>query len=141
MVQLLNQLNSQAEGYKGRNLVKLLIYIFLGFLIVGLLVGYLAGFFINEKVSDSVSEVPQIIGEQMYEGTITFLEPSLYPEDRITHVLVDSSGKDIILLRANDQILEVSEGHFAKVYGIERTTSRNEKVLLVDRVSIRNGTN
>jgi hypothetical protein len=137
MFELLKNISNRAEEYKGRLLVKLLTIIFVVFLVLGLSVGFV----VDRLSPDEVPlEVVEDAGKNqgVYEGTITFIEPMLHMEDGISFILTDKADNDIILLKAKDQKLEVSEGHFATVYGEMRKTVTLEDYLLVEKIVIRN---
>jgi len=141
MPELLEKVNTRAEEYKGKRLTKLLLIIFAVFLVVGLGSGLLIGRFIDKEVPLDTDENNIEEVQEYYEGTITYIEPLLHAADEISYILVDRAGDDVILLRAEDQKLEVSEGHWATVYGKVRETSTKEDFLLVEKVVIRNAPN
>ncbi|OGC47452.1 hypothetical protein A2886_03445 [candidate division WWE3 bacterium RIFCSPHIGHO2_01_FULL_42_13] len=128
-------------NYKGKSLTRLLIYIFITFLILGLSVGYVVGKIGERKAAQEALSQKTPTEQAFYEGTITFIEPRLHLEDEISYVLVDKNGNDIILLKAEDQKLEIAEGHYGTVYGEEDKTVKNEDYLMVDKVVIKNGSN
>lgn len=141
MPELLTNINEKAEEYKGKRLKKLLLIIFVVFLVLGLSIGYVVGRISPDDTSQP-DEVEQVVKTpEFYEGTITFIEPFLHPEDEISYVLTDKSGNDVILLKAKDQKLEVSEGHFATVYGKKKRTVEKEDYLLVEKIVIKNAPN
>ena len=93
----------------------------------------------NDNGSSEVPSVEISVTKKSYTGRITYLSPQLYPEDEISYVLTDSSGKEVILLKAEDQKLMVSEGLFATVSGrMKKTADKKEDVLLVDEVIVKN---
>ena len=120
---------------------RLLFYIFIAFLAIGLSVGYVIGKFNEKRMAENVSPQQQVPQQAYYEGTITFIEPLLHPEDEISYVLVGKNGNDVILLKAEDQKLEIAEGHYATVYGSKDKTAGNEDYLMVDKVVIKNASN
>lgn len=77
----------------------------------------------------------------VYKGRITYIDPKFYPQEGISYVLTDSSGKEIVLLTAADQKLVVSEGLNVSVYGVLSKTKTGENVLVVDKVVIENASN
>ena len=142
MPELLNNINERAEGFKGKRLTRLLAIIFVLFLVFGLSVGAIVGKFADKEVALDVEESSEDKSEASFEGVVTYLEPFLYESEGITYELTDSSGDPIILLKAKDQKLAVSEGHFVTVYGkIRKTAETKENFLLVDRIVIRNAPN
>ncbi len=75
-----------------------------------------------------------------YAGRITYIDPKFYPEDKISFVLVNSKGEEIILLKASDEKLMVSEGLDVEVVGqMAKTKDGKEDVLIVSKVVIKNG--
>lgn len=141
MPELLQNINTRAEEYKGKRLTKLLLIIFAVFLVVGLGSGFLINRFINKELPMETTESTSEEEQEFYEGTVTYIEPLLHVEDEISYILVDRSGNDVILLKAKDQKLEVSEGHWATVYGKVKKTIAQEDYLLVEKVVIRNASN
>lgn len=124
-----------------RRLARLLFYIFVSFVALGLTIGYVVGK-IGERNAAQQTPPQEVVEEQIsYEGTITYIEPFLHSEDKISYVLVDKSGKDVILLKATDQKLEIAEGHYATFYGKKKVTSKGEDYLLVDKIVIKNAAN
>ena len=84
----------------------------------------------------------QVVKLTEYEGKVMYVNPNFYPDEDISYVLTDSVGKDIILLRAEDKRLSIVEGLTVKLTGIVVTTKTgNNKVLQVDKVMVKNGTN
>jgi len=78
----------------------------------------------------------------VYEGRISYIDPNTYPNDDISYVLLDKGGKQIILLKAQDQKLVVAEGQFAKVTGnIIKTADGKKDVLEVAVVILKNVSN
>lgn len=139
MRELLTNVHDKAEEYKGKRLIKLLAIIFVVFIAIGLAVGYVVGKLAPEQ--EIITKIAEEEPLDSYEGTITFIEPLFHPEDEISYALTDKKGNEIILLKAEDQKLEVSEGHIATVYGKLKKTTAGEDYLLVDKVAIRNVAN
>lgn len=109
--------------------------------VVGLVWAYTRMSLTTDPSTGSSSNVPAPV-EKKYVGRITFIDPSFYPHDEISHVLNSASGKEIILLVAEDEKLVVAEGLSAEVWGYEgKTNDGKEKVLMVTRIVIKNGTN
>ena len=68
-----------------------------------------------------------------------YVDPQLYPNDRISYSLVDSSNTEIILLKATDQKLAVVEGLTVVVFGeVQKTSDDTKDVLLVEKVVVKN---
>ncbi|MEN9389163.1 MAG: hypothetical protein RLY61_247 [Candidatus Parcubacteria bacterium] len=80
----------------------------------------------------------QNVTEIFHEGKIEYVDTRLYPGLEITHALTQSKGDIVLLLKADDAILEVGEGHWAKVYGsIEDENSTKYPIFKVSKVVIR----
>jgi len=121
--------------YSGKHLTRLLLAIFAVFLIVGLSVGYLVNQIGDENDGEQSTQKDT---QENYEGIVSHTNPAFYPQDNISFVLTSSSGKEIILLKATDQKLEVAEGHFVTVYGKKRKTTDDKLYLLVEKIVIKN---
>ena len=90
----------------------------------------------NKKIEDSLS--PQNTVETFHEGKIEYVDSRLYPGLEVSHVLTKSSGDIALLLKADDAILEVGEGHWAKIYGtIESENTAKYPIFKVSKVVIR----
>lgn len=136
MLELLKKVNEKAEQYRGRGLLALLLVVFVIFSSIGAVVGFVIGDK-SAKPSVPANLTANKEEETFYEGRVSLMTPGLYPGEDISYALVDSKGKEIILLRAADQKLEVSEGHYVAVYGEEVETKEKKKVLIVDRLVIK----
>lgn len=76
--------------------------------------------------------------ENYYEGTIKYIPSTEYPEENINFALLNQEGKRIILLRSEDEKLEVAENLDVKVSGLKTKTEDGEEVLMVEEVIISN---
>lgn len=147
MLNLLQQIYLKLEKVRGRDLVILLLIVFINFLLIGLGVGYISNKLLtkNELTSNSmnIEKKSQKSGsETSYEGRVRYVDPRFYPQDNISYMLIDLSGKEIILLKSVDQKLVIAEGHSATVYGkLTKTLDKKKDVLLVSRVVIKNAPN
>ncbi len=147
MLSLLKKLHDKAEGVKGKNLFFLIVSVFVAFTLVGILIGYFSNKYLND--AELMDEFGNILDfeksnqkESMFEGKIKYVDPNMYKADEVEHVLVDSSGKQIILLKAKDEKLAVAENLYAKLYGkVTRSGDNKSDILVVERISISNGTN
>jgi len=115
---------------------------------VVLIVASVTVFFVDTLLSifDDTSPIPiqgsPVATETSYEGSITFVGTDFYPEEGISYALTDSAGNEIILLKADDQKLVVSEGLTAQVFGVLSKTADGEMdILSVDRIVVKNATN
>ena len=140
MRDLLKKVYDRAEEYQGRRLAKLLVLIFFGFTLVGIGVGLLIVVPLSNRNNSNGDSSPIDTPETVfYEGQIVYVDPNFYPDEGISYSLVNSKGKDIILLKAHDQKLVVAEGHYAKVFGnLAKTKDGKKDVLIVDKVVITN---
>lgn len=141
MPKLLKDLYIKVESLKGKKLVYTISILFLVFILVGILIGY----FMTPKLSeDEIAGLPEEITspsdpKKYYEGRITYVNPQLYPLDDVSYSLLDSSGKEILLLKSTDQKLSIAEGLFVRVSGRMGKLSDNKtKVLIVEEVLIKN---
>lgn len=143
MIKLLKDIHDRFERLTGRKVFFLFLVVFIMFLSLGIFIGYLN----NQRLkqNEKVLEEHFTGQEQMkssYEGKIEYLNPGFYPNDKITYVLVDSSGKQIILLKSKDQKLSIAENLFVKVQGtLTKTKDGKSDVLNVSEVIIKNASN
>jgi uncharacterized protein YneF (UPF0154 family) len=138
MITLLKNLYIKAEDLKGKKLLLILVLTFVIFLIIGIAVGYFMPSLLNKN--EIKLNLP-IAGEQpkYYQGKVTYVNPSFYPGEKISFSLVDSQGKDIILLRSEDQKLSIAENLVVKVTGIiHKTKDGKSEVLDVTELIIKN---
>lgn len=121
---------------------KILIIFSSIFLGLGLAFFALDRVFLDYSADGSIPIDNNAAVEEYFDGVITYISPSIYPEDEISYSLNDHSGKEIILLKSKDEMLVVSEGLRARVYGkIFRTKDGKTSYLMVERVVINNATN
>lgn len=122
----------------------MLIAIFVVFTIIGLSIGYLMSSTLNEDETpvDTYSGNLPKLEKIEASGKITYVNPEMYPMDDISYSLTDSSGKDIYLLTAKDNKLEISEGLYVKVIGtLSKLKDGKTPVLSVEEVIINNVSN
>ena len=117
MPQSIKDLYNQVEQIKGKKLFYLLLTIFAVFLLIGLSIGYVTTKVLTKNEIDEMSKETEIIQKNEFSGRVQYTDPHFYPNDKISYVLVDSDGKDIILLSAKDSKLEIVEGLYVKVMG------------------------
>ena len=145
MSNLLSRINEKTDKTTPSNLLKLGVLIFIIFVPIGLLLGNLISLSLNIPETNNVTPVNNNIDttkETFYEGTITYINPNMYPNDEITYVLKDDEGNDVILLKSYDQKLAVAEGHKAKVYGsVIKSSNESNTILVVSKVVIVNVSN
>lgn len=143
MLNLLKNVHDKAEGLEGTRLAVVLAVTFIVFLAIGVTINYFTNSSLNTDEifnnRDNNQDVTKYVEETFEEGIITYVDPNFYPNEGISFYLADHTGKQIILLKALDQKLEVSEGLSVKVYGKKTTTSDKKKdVLLVERIVVKN---
>lgn len=140
MFSLLKNFYSQVEQTKGSKLLYLLLAIFILFLVTGVGLGYITNSILNKSEATEVVNTADTTAAPVYmEGTVSYVNSGLYPEDNISFSLVDGSGKEIILLKSKDQKLVVTEGHKVKVKGkVLKTKNGQSDYLLVEEVIIQN---
>jgi len=141
MFKLLKKAHDIAEELKGRRLYLFLVATFVIFLAAGLTLGYFGSAILN-KDEISLTKNKGVSLKPLYEGKVMFIDPKLYPNDQINYALVDDNGKEIILLKSNDQKLTIAEGHRVLVEGsLEKLKNGGKSFLLVERVILKNGSN
>jgi hypothetical protein len=124
-----------------KNLLKILAVLFIVFAGLGWAVASVFLKYNTPKTETRKETVPAESREVSFEGIITYVDPQFNPDEGISFMLADARGQEIILLKAKDQKLEVSEGHFVTVVGEKEKTSTGKEYLMVDRVIIKNGSN
>lgn len=146
MFKLLNKVHDKAEELKGRRLYVFLTITFAIFLVAGLTLGYFTDKILTknemaDKNKESKSKEAQDI-KTLYDGKVMFVDPNLYPLDKISYVLVNNKGEEIILLKTTDQKLSVAEGHYVSVQGTpQKLKDGTKNVLIVEKVILKNGAN
>jgi len=144
MINLLKTLHDRAEEYKGKRLLVLLAIIFVIFALLGIFFGYIVSTYTGGNITEKLSRESNVKDQTgtIYEGRISYIDPNTYPNDNISYILLDKNGKQIILLRAQDQKLVVAEGYFAKVTGsVVKTIDGKKDVLEVAVVILKNVSN
>jgi hypothetical protein len=145
MSNLLKDIYNKTESIKGRKLVYTILVIFVVFTVIGISIGYL----ISPKLNDDekVGPVEYYGGDGRdaetieAEGRITYVNPEFYPMDDISYSLSDYSGKELYLLKSNDEKLSIAEGLFAKVVGkMGKLSDGRTDVLIVEEVIINSAT-
>lgn len=95
-----------------------------------------------KKDETSVVATPKETTEKesvQMKGKVVYLDPHYYPSDKITYYLEDDAGKQMILLKTDDQKLAVVEGLKVIVFGeIEKTKDSKEDVLNVEKIVVKN---
>jgi hypothetical protein len=143
MLDLLKSLYLKVEELKGKKLIMVLIIVFVSFILIGILVGYFMTKGLKEDEKITTNSNPTIVSPKnaklYFEGKVVYVNPQLHPQDNISYVLTDSSGKEIFLLKANDQKLALAENLNVKVAGrMGKLNDGQTDVLIVEEVIIRN---
>lgn len=90
----------------------------------------------NEQIINNTFEN---IDPEYFEGKVSYIGDQ---GSDISYALVDSTGKETVLLRSTDSKLKIVEGLRVKVYGNLIRGSNNQKdILVVKEILINNGTN
>lgn len=143
MFDLLKDTYKSMESIKGKKLIYTLIGVFIAFTIVGISIGYLMSFTLNRDEKDGVEEYlsnKSSDGSRAIEaeGRITYVNPEMYPLDDISFSLTDPSGKELYLLKSDDQKLRIAEGLTAKVKGeLKKSSDGQRDILVVEEVVIK----
>ncbi|KKS31413.1 hypothetical protein A2380_03445 [candidate division WWE3 bacterium RIFOXYB1_FULL_43_24] len=137
-MQLLKDIYNSVEVLKGRRLVILTLVLSIAFLGVGIFIGYLNNLILKQgEISTETALPPPIIDPSVIlEGRVAYTNPEYYPGDEISYVLTDTSGKELYLLKAEDDKLALAEGLNVKVRGVKMTTQAGTEYLLVREVII-----
>ncbi|NMB91315.1 hypothetical protein GYA37_00530 [candidate division WWE3 bacterium] len=146
MLSLLKSFYLKVENLKGKKLITVLILIFILFILVGILIGYLTSNELKESEKMEEPATPTIISPKnersYFEGKIVYVNPEFYPLENVSYALVDSSGKQLFLLKSNDQKLSLAENLNVKVSGrMEKLSDGETNVLFVEEVIIKNASN
>lgn len=141
MSNLLKDIYNKAESIKGRKLVYTILVIFVVFTIIGISIGYIISPRLRDYENTGLAEYYGGSGREEdtveAEGRITYVNPEFYPMDDISYSLTDYSGKELYLLKSDDEKLNIAEGLFAKVVGKMGKLSDGETdVLIVEEVII-----
>ena len=144
MINLLKNLYNKIESLRGKSLIIFGLVVIVIFLIVGITIGYFTNDELNQN--ETAEQRPTVNLDpnamQEYDGKIQYIDPSRYPQDKITYKLVDPNGKEIILLKAKDDKLKLAEGLTVKVKGTKgKTVDSKNDYLLVKEIQINTSTN
>lgn len=100
--------------------------------------------YINSSILNRDEIAPVNEGEaetvtNSYVGVVDYVNPNHYPDDKITHVLNDVNGNEIILLVADDDKLDVVEGLSVELFGKKLKTKDGKiDILKVERIVVKN---
>lgn len=136
MFSALKNAHDYFEGFKGKNLIILLVSVVFFSLIGGLFLGQTPLFLDENSVNKKKSEDTNIISvfAEKY-GRVVYTNPLEFPNDNISYKLVDENGKDIILLMASDDKLKVIENSTVRLKGrVAKTSDGTKDVLKVEEV-------
>ncbi|KKS05498.1 hypothetical protein A3K01_00745 [candidate division WWE3 bacterium RIFOXYD1_FULL_43_17] len=137
-MELLKDIYNNAEALKGRKLITVTVALSIVFLGIGIFIGYLNNLILkqSETETDTMLPPPVVDTTVILEGRVAYTNPEYYPGDEISYALVDASGKEVALLRAEDDKLALAEGLNVKVRGTELRAKSGTKYLLVEEVII-----
>lgn len=147
MPNILSKLNKKDGEESKLRLIVILIVIFIVFTSAGYLI-VMAFTPIPEQPTDEFprnvtisNNAPEQFNQSSHDGFVKYVDPNFYPNEKISFVLNDENGKEIILLKANDQKLQVAEGHFVTAVGeVMPSEFGNYNYLMVEEVIIKNVT-
>ncbi|MEK7595113.1 MAG: hypothetical protein AAB443_00775 [Patescibacteria group bacterium] len=137
MLPAVKKLYDYFEGFRGKKLVVLVACVFTLFALLGLILGQLPNFLKNTKGAkkEDSSENVTLQDPAQKLGKVVYVNPDTYPDENISYKLVDAQGKDIILLKADDDKLKFVEGATVKLKGkVERTNDGKKEVFFVEQV-------
>lgn len=139
MLNLLRNAYDRAEQLKGRQLLLVIITVFLAFLIIGIAINYFTYRFLNSSEETKIARKNTASSNvKEYTGIITYVNPQNFPQQDISYYLAETTGKEIVLLQASDRKLEVSEGLYVTVYGREHENQTIKKTVLnVEKIVIK----
>ncbi|GIW69400.1 MAG: hypothetical protein KatS3mg101_0147 [Patescibacteria group bacterium] len=137
-MQLLKDIYNSAEDLRGRKLLTITAVLTLIFFGIGIFIGYLNNRLLNQNENNPAVTLPPPVVDTSttFFGKISYVNPDYYPGEEISYVLTDASGKDIVLLKADDDKLSLAEGLTAKVKGKEMVSKAGTKYLMVKEVII-----
>lgn len=150
MKNLLKNSYDKAETLQGTKLIVALVTIFVVFLSLGFVINNFTHKLLNNNeitnIANDVVSSPNNTSninntpsnEETFEGRIVYADPNEFPNENISYYLGDARSKRIILLRSNDQKLEVSEGFSVVVTGKVSKLSDGTQVLDVNSVIVKN---
>lgn len=144
MINLLKNIYDKIETLKGKSLVIFGASVVVIFLAIGITIGYFTNGELNQNETTEQRPTAVLDPNAMleYDGKIQYIDPSHYPQDKITYKLVNPNGEEIILLKAKDDKLKLAEGLTVKVKGTKGKTLDNENdFLLVKEIQINTSTN
>lgn len=148
MPNIISKLHNKDNKISKRKFIFILAGIFVVFGITGyFLAGLLTSFNGSNDEEKSRSTVisnnkQEDSSKSSYKGYVKYVDPNFYPNEKISFVLNNSKGKEIILLKADDQKLQVVEGHYVTAKGVVYNSKYGDfDYLMVDEVVIENVTN
>lgn len=144
MNNLLKDSYDRAEQIKGKQLLYLLLSLFVVFIILGISIGYLFNESLKPREKAEINMEEQVIVKpNEYRGRVRAVSEADYPGENISYGLFDDSGLVILLKTSPDDLrLEVSNGLPVSVTGnMSKTRDGTQDVLLVDEVVYINESN
>lgn len=139
MFSLLKKLNENLDSMGFRKLIIVLLNVFVVFLVIGLIAGYIRESTLKQAEPPKLDQSTDFNqnSRNSYEGRVTFIDPLLYKEDNVKFALYDTSDREIILLKAADQKLDLLEGMFVELTGnTVKTKDGQNNILIVSEVTM-----
>lgn len=137
MFNLLRKINSNLESMDTKKLLIVLLNTFVVFLLVGIFVGYIRDLGLKQdEIPVEIDPHSKTLSQKTsYDGRVMYIDPKQYEADGVKYALYDTSDKEIILLKATDQKLDLLEGIFVTVKGdIVMSKSGKRQILVVSEV-------
>ena len=93
MINLLKNLYNKIESLRGKSLIIFGLVVIVIFLIVGITIGYFTNDELNQN--ETAEQRPAVNLDpnamQEYDGKIQYIDPSRYPQDKITYKMISLS--------------------------------------------------
>ncbi|NMB70230.1 hypothetical protein GYA27_03465 [candidate division WWE3 bacterium] len=137
MFNLLRKINSDLEAMEAKKLLIVLLNVFVVFLLAGVIIGYVRDLGLK-KAETSLADDTNLTDpskKNSYDGRVMYIDPKQYEADGVRYALYDTNDKEVILLKAADQKLDLLEGIFVTVKGdIVMSKSGKKQILIVSEV-------
>ncbi len=143
MFNLLRKINSNLEAMEAKKLLIVLLNVFVIFLLAGVIIGYVRDLGLKKAENSQIDEtsLTDPSKKNSYDGRVMYIDPKQYEEDGVKYALYDTNDREVILLKAADQKLDLLEGIFVTVKGdIVMSKSGKKQILIVSEV-VMNATN
>jgi len=126
-----------------KKLLIVLLNTFVVFLLVGIVVGYIRDLGLKKDETPVTIDTNSKNSSQKasYDGRVMYIDPKQYEADNVKYALYDTKDKEIILLKATDQKLELLEGIFVTVKGDTVMSKSGKKEILIVSEVVMNAAN